>query len=82
MTPVAAKEAEAFERDLATLGLRVDAGEHRDRGGHDLRAWFITTAQESGAIAMFCASSPTRRKATWSVAKVVTPLGLEPKFSA
>lgn len=32
-----------------TLELRLDAGEERDRGGHDLRAWFITTAQEHGA---------------------------------
>jgi integrase len=39
----------AFKADLAALGLRVDAGAHRDRGGHDLRAWFITTCQEHGA---------------------------------
>jgi hypothetical protein len=38
-----------FKADLEVLGLRVDAGEHRDRGGHDLRAWFITTCQEHGA---------------------------------
>ena len=25
------------------------AGEFRDRGGHDLRAWFITSCQEQGA---------------------------------
>jgi hypothetical protein len=35
--------------DLVTLCLRVDAGQLRDRGGHDLRAWFITTAKEHGA---------------------------------
>jgi integrase len=40
-----------FKDDLATLGLRIEAGEHRDRGGHDLRAWFITTCLEHGASA-------------------------------
>ena len=39
----------AFKDDLRALGLRVEAGEHRDRGGHDLRAWFITSCQEAGA---------------------------------
>lgn len=39
----------ALKTDLYALGLRVDAGEYRDRGSHDLRAWFITTAQEHGA---------------------------------
>lgn len=34
--------------DLEKLGLRVKAGT-RNRGGHDLRAWFITTCQECGA---------------------------------
>lgn len=38
----------AFKVDLHELGLRIDAGEHRDRGGHDLRAWFITTARDDG----------------------------------
>jgi hypothetical protein len=27
----------AFKADLQELGLRVEAGERRDRGGHDLR---------------------------------------------
>jgi integrase len=50
MTPTAPKEAnEAFKHDLAALGLRIEAGEYRDRGGHDLRSWFITTCQEHGA---------------------------------
>jgi len=50
MTPVDPDDAgDSFKLDLANLGLRIDAGEHRDRGGHDLRAWFITTAQECGA---------------------------------
>jgi integrase len=50
MTPVDPDDAgDSFKLDLAKLGLRIDAGEHRDRGGHDLRAWFITTAQECGA---------------------------------
>jgi integrase len=35
--------------DLGTLGLRVQAGARRKRGGHDLRSWFITTCQEHGA---------------------------------
>ncbi len=39
----------AFRYDLGKLELRVEAGEHRNRGGHDLRAWFITTCQENGA---------------------------------
>lgn len=50
MTTIDATDAgKAFKADLALLGMRVDAGEHRDRGGHDLRAWFITTCQEHGA---------------------------------
>jgi len=49
-THVNAGEAgKAMKLDLAALGLRVDAGRLRDRGGHDLRAWFITTAKEHGA---------------------------------
>lgn len=35
--------------DLKTLGLRVSAGKRRNRGGHDLRAWFITACQIHGA---------------------------------
>jgi len=35
--------------DLGALGLRTAAGEFRDRGGHDLRAWFITSCQQQGA---------------------------------
>lgn len=27
----------------------MKAGTKRDRGGHDLRSWFITTCQEHGA---------------------------------
>jgi len=51
-THVNAGEAgKAMKLDLAELGLRVDAGKLRDRGGHDLRAWFITTAKEHGASA-------------------------------
>jgi hypothetical protein len=48
-----ADRAQGSERcvqaDLDALGLRVTAGEHRDHGGHDLRAWFITSCQEAGA---------------------------------
>lgn len=36
-------------RDLETLGLRVMAGKHRGRGGHDLRSWFKTTLIVDGA---------------------------------
>lgn len=50
LTPVDPSDAVvAFKVDLDELGLRIDAGEHRDRGGHDLRAWFISTALEDGA---------------------------------
>jgi integrase len=34
---------------LAALGLRVQASADRARGGHDLRAWMISTALEHGA---------------------------------
>lgn len=47
---VAAKDAcEAMKRDMSAIDIRVDAGEHRDRGGHDLRSWFITQLIEDGA---------------------------------
>jgi len=50
LTPIDAADAgHAFVYDLVQLGLRVKAGQKRNRGGHDLRAWFITTAQEDGA---------------------------------
>jgi integrase len=50
MTTVNANDAgRAMKYDLDKLELRKEAGEHRDRGGHDLRAWFITTCQENGA---------------------------------
>lgn len=50
MEPVDATDAgRAFIADLDRLELRTTAGQHRKRGGHDLRAWFITTAQEYGA---------------------------------
>lgn len=42
MTPVSVKDDnDALKRDLATLGLRIAAGELRDRGGHDMRSWFL-----------------------------------------
>jgi len=41
--------AHAMKEDLAELGLRIEAGKHRSRGGHDLRAWFKTRAVEDGA---------------------------------
>jgi integrase len=50
MNPIAVSDAARYyKEDLRTLGLRVEAGKFRARGGHDLRAWFITTAQEHGA---------------------------------
>jgi len=50
MGPIAASDAaRMFKEDLRELGLRTSAGEFRDRGGHDLRAWFITSCQEQGA---------------------------------
>lgn len=39
----------AIVADLGVLKLRLKAGKDRNRGGHDLRSWFITTAQEHGA---------------------------------
>ena len=49
-TPVSPNDAgRAMKEDLAALGLRVMAGTKRARGGHDLRAWFITTCQEHGS---------------------------------
>jgi hypothetical protein len=50
MEAIAASDAgRMFKEDLRALGLRTSAGEFRDRGGHDLRAWFITSCQEHGA---------------------------------
>lgn len=50
MNPIAVSDAARyFKDDLLTLELRTAAGRFRDRGGHDLRAWFITTCQEHGA---------------------------------
>jgi integrase len=40
---------EALVGDLERLGLRVQAGGNRNRGGHDMRSWFISTCQENGA---------------------------------
>ncbi len=41
--------ARAMKEDLLALGLRVEAGKRRARGGHDLRAFFKTRAIEDGA---------------------------------
>jgi hypothetical protein len=50
MTAVAVKDAnDAIKRDLAILDFRIEAGESRDRGGHDLRAWYKTNTIEAGA---------------------------------
>jgi len=47
---VAGKDAVvALKRDLATLELRVEAGDDRDRGGHDLRSWYKTQTIEDDA---------------------------------
>lgn len=49
-TPVQANDAGRYlHYDLGKLGLRQMAGSARRRGGHDLRAWFITSCQEAGA---------------------------------
>lgn len=49
-TPVDASDAgHAMHYDLGKLELRQMAGKLRRRGGHDLRAWFITSCQEAGA---------------------------------
>lgn len=64
MRPVDGHDAvNAFKSDLRALGLRVEAGEHRARGGHDLRAWFISTALEAGAsIEILRRVTHTKRK--------------------
>ena len=50
LTPIDASDAmHAFKADLESLGLRVEAGERRDRGGHDLRGWYKTRCIEDGA---------------------------------
>lgn len=49
MKPVDGADAvNAMKADLATLGLRVEAGKKRDRGGHDLRSWYKTRCIEDG----------------------------------
>lgn len=45
----ASESGKLFKRDLIKLGMRDADAEGRERGGHDLRSWFITTAQEHGA---------------------------------
>ncbi len=127
LTTIDASDAvHAFKADLEALGLRIEAGEHRDRGGHDLRSWFITTCQEHGAhrdllrvvthtskgdvvsgytraqwpalcaevgklrvstldgeilpLATGFATAEVKAANRWR--KVVTPMGLEPMFSA
>lgn len=50
LTPIDASDAvHAFKADLEALGLRVEAGDRRDRGGHDLRGWYKTRCIEDGA---------------------------------
>ncbi len=50
LNPVDGKDAcEAMKRDLRALGMRVEAGENRDRGGHDLRSWYQTRMIEDDA---------------------------------
>lgn len=64
LTPVDPSDANiAFKADLEGLGLRVGAGEHRDRGGHDMRAWFMSTGVEDGAnIAVLQRITHTKKK--------------------
>jgi len=50
LTPIHSSDAvHAFKADLEALGLRVEAGERRDRGEHDLRGWYKTRCIEDGA---------------------------------
>lgn len=39
----------AMHRDLKALALRTEAGSRRNRGGHDMRAWYETQTVEDGA---------------------------------
>lgn len=123
LTPSDASDAvHAFKADLDALGLRVEAGERRDRGGHDLRGWYKTRCIEDGADSLIIrrtTHAPPRdvnagyERFTWATIcrevsklrvsildgevlplattelkaakrwrKVVTPMGLEPMFSA
>ena len=53
MRPVSVKDAlEALHRDLVLLGLRLDAGEIRKRGGHDMRSFYDTQSVDDGADSM------------------------------
>ena len=62
MTPVDAVDAvRAFKADLTALGLRVEAGERRDRGGHDLRSRYKTRTIEDGADSLIVKAHHTRR---------------------
>lgn len=47
--PISQSVRNCFVRDLQRLGLRHRAGQYKYRGGHDLRAFFISTLQEHGA---------------------------------
>lgn len=48
--PVSANDAVRYLKDdAATLGFNLEVSAHRDRGGHDLRGWFITTCLDNGA---------------------------------
>lgn len=64
MTHVNASDAvHSLRLDLKNLDLRLKAGKHRHRGGHDLRGWFITQTVEDGAdsnIIRRCTHSPPR----------------------
>ena len=119
-TPV--DSADAVHAFKADLGLRVEAGERRDHGGHDLRGWYKTRCIEDGADSLIIRRTThapprdvnagyerftwatirrevnklrvsildgevlplatTERKAEKRWRKVVTPMGLEPMFSA
>jgi integrase len=92
-TPVDPSDAIiAFKADLEGLGLRVNAGAFRARGGHDMRAWFMSTGVEDGAnIAVLQRITHTKKKDVVSgytrlpwhvlceaVACIKMPLGPEP----
>jgi hypothetical protein len=50
---------EAFKRELDAPGLCVEAGEFRDRGGHDLRSWYLTAPCTAGAIQTYLDAQST-----------------------
>jgi hypothetical protein len=64
LTPIDASDAvRAFKADLEELGLRIEAGARRDRGGHDLRGWYKTLCIEDGADSLIVRRTHASRRA-------------------